>query len=133
MNAEKVARVSPVCEDECIHPDVVERVKGSVPHVEGAGELLSVLADDTRLKVLYALSRSEMCVCDVAAVADVSKAVASYHLRLLYRLGLASYRKDGRMVYYSLADHEVVPVVTAALEYAGNMAAARSPRPGGGR
>jgi DNA-binding transcriptional ArsR family regulator len=54
----------------------------------------------------------------VAAVASVSKAVASYHLRLLYRMGLASYRKDGRLVYYSLAAHDVVPVVDAALKYA---------------
>lgn len=108
----------PVCEIECIHADVVERVRGSVRGLRGAGELLAVLADDTRLKVLFALSQAEMCVCDVAAVADVSRAVASYHLRLLYRMGIASYRREGRMVFYSLAAHDVVPVVAAALEYA---------------
>lgn len=122
---------SPMCEVECVHADVVGRVRASVPRVAGAGELLSMLADDTRLKVLYALSQSEMCVCDVAAVADVSKAVASYHLRLLYRMGLASYRKDGRMVYYSLTGHDIVPVVDSALRYAAGRAAAAGSAAGG--
>lgn len=118
MKAEKSRRASPVCQTDCVHADVVRRVKGPVSGMRGAGELLSALADDTRLMVLYALSQAEMCVCDVAAVVGVSKAVASYHLRLLYRMGLASYRKDGRLVYYSLAAHDIVPVVNAALSYA---------------
>ncbi len=118
MRAETSPRVSPVCQVDCVHADVVSRVKSPVAGMRGAGELLSALADDTRLMVLYALSQAEMCVCDVAAVVGVSKAVASYHLRLLYRMGLASYRKDGRLVYYSLAAHDIVPVVDAALSYA---------------
>jgi DNA-binding transcriptional ArsR family regulator len=72
-----------------------------------------------------------MCVCDVAAVAGVSKAVASYHLRLLYRMGLVSYRKDGRLVYYSLAAHDIVPVIEAALRYAQEKAERSAPVPAG--
>lgn len=126
MRAEKSRPVSPVCQIDCVHADVVSRVKGPVAGMRGAGEFLSALADDTRLMVLYALSQAEMCVCDVAAVVGVSKAVASYHLRLLYRMGLASYRKDGRLVYYSLAAHDIVPVVEAALRYALAQAETRS-------
>lgn len=118
MPRERHESVSPLCEVDCVHIDVVNMVRGSLTGIRGAGDLLSALADDTRLKVLYALSQAEMCVCDVAASADVSKAVASYHLRLLYRMGLAVYRKEGRLVYYSLAAHDVVPVVEAALTYA---------------
>lgn len=118
MDARKGRSLSPVCDVDCVHIEVVNKVRGSLTGMRGAGELLSALADDTRLKVLYALSQAEMCVCDVAASADVSKAVASYHLRLLYRMGLATYRKEGRLVYYSLAAHDVVPVVEAALVYA---------------
>lgn len=118
MAPKRRVSVPPVCEVECVHGDVVDKVRGPLAGMSGAGELLSALADDTRLKILYALSQAEMCVCDVAAATDVSKAVASYHLRLLYRMGLADYRKDGRLVYYSLSGHEVVPVVEAALRYA---------------
>lgn len=118
MTRNRTESVSPVCDVDCVHVDVVNKVRGSLTGMQGAAELLSALADDTRLKVLYALSQAEMCVCDVAASTDVSKAVASYHLRLLYRMGLATYRKEGRLVYYSLAAHEVVPVVEAALSYA---------------
>ncbi len=118
MGTTKTRAESPVCETECVHADVVSKVQGPVAGMRGAGELLSALADDTRLMVLYVLGQSEMCVCDVAAAVGVSKATASYHLRLLYRMGLASYRKDGRLVYYSLAAHEIVPVVDAALKYA---------------
>ena len=85
--------------------------------VAGAGEFFSALADDTRLKVLYALSESEMCVCDVGAVTGTSKAVASYHLRLLYRMGLADYRKAGRRVYYRLADSAFESLLRAAIVY----------------
>lgn len=118
LRAEKGRAVSPVCQTDCIHADVVSKVKIPASGMRGAAELFSALADDTRLRVLYALSQAEMCVCDVAVVTGVSKAVASYHLRLLYRMGLASYRKDGRLVYYSIAAHDIVPVVEAALRYA---------------
>jgi DNA-binding transcriptional ArsR family regulator len=106
-------------------------VRESVSGLQGAGEMLSALADDTRLTVLCAISQAEMCVCDVAAVAGVSKAVASYHLRLLYRMGLVSYRKDGRLVYYSLTAHDIVPVIEAALQYAQEMAERSAPVPAG--
>lgn len=111
-------RESPVCEEHAIHADVVARLTPVVRQIHGVGEMLAALGDDTRLKVLYALSRAELCVCDVASMAEVSTAVASYHLRLLYRLGLADYRKEGRLVYYRLASHDVVPLVLAAVEYA---------------
>jgi DNA-binding transcriptional ArsR family regulator len=84
----------------------------------GIGEFFSALADDTRARILYALGESEMCVCDVGAITGVSKAVASYHLRLLYRMGLVDYRKDGRRVYYRLADPALKDLLEAVVEYA---------------
>lgn len=116
--SESRATISPICEEDAVHQEVIDALAPSVRSIRGAGELLAALSDDTRLKILFALSRAELCVCDVAAVADVSKAVASYHLRLLYRMGLADYRRDGRMVYYSLGSHDIIPVVEAALQYA---------------
>jgi DNA-binding transcriptional ArsR family regulator len=101
-----------------VDADVVERVLPSLDRMAGIGEFLSTLADDTRARILYALGESEMCVCDVGAITGASKAVASYHLRLLYRMGLVDYRKDGRRVYYRLADPALKDLLEAVVEYA---------------
>ena len=81
--------------------------------------LFKALGDETRLKVVYALSQAELCVCDVAAVLGASQATASYHLRLLHHLGLARYRKEGKLVYYRLADPSLADVIADALRYEG--------------
>ncbi|MEW6661036.1 MAG: ArsR/SmtB family transcription factor [Bacillota bacterium] len=80
----------------------VERLKAEVESTEGLAQLFKALADDTRLKIVYALSREELCVCDVATIIGCSVQTASHHLRLLRNLGLASCRKDGKLVHYSL-------------------------------
>ena len=107
----------PVCDVVCVHTDTVETLLPAVRAVIGAGEILSNLADDTRFRVLYALSRSELCVCDVAAIIESTTAVASYHLRLLYRSGLVAYRREGRLAYYRLADPRLRPLIDAVLAY----------------
>jgi DNA-binding transcriptional ArsR family regulator len=110
-------RASPVCEVHSVDADVVARLLPSIEQTTGIGEFFSALADDTRVKILYALSESEMCVCDIGAITGSSKAVASYHLRLLYRMGLTEYRRDGRRVYYRLADPALKSLLKAAIEY----------------
>jgi DNA-binding transcriptional ArsR family regulator len=109
----------PVCEIECVHADKVDVLRPVVVTLSGVGEIVANLADDTRFKVLYALSQSELCVCDVAAVVGATSATASYHLRLLYRTGLVGYRRDGRLVYYRLADEDMRPVLEAIRAYLG--------------
>lgn len=84
--------------------------------MEGAAELFKALADDTRLKIICALAEEELCVCDVAALIGQSLAAASYHLRLLYRLGLVKYRREGKLVYYRLADKRVGSLVKDAMK-----------------
>ena len=110
-------KTPPVCDVVCVHADTVETLQPTVRDIIGAGEVMSTLADDTRFRVLYALSRSELCVCDVAAIIESTTAVASYHLRLLYRTGLAKYRRKGRLVYYELADPNMRPLLEAVLTY----------------
>ncbi|WP_051275867.1 ArsR/SmtB family transcription factor [Desulfovirgula thermocuniculi] len=85
----------------------VQRLRSKVRVVEGLADLFKALADDTRLKVIYALAEGELCVCDVVAVIGQSLAAASYHLRLLYRLGLVKYRREGKLVFYRLADERI--------------------------
>ncbi len=108
---------APVCEVVRVHPETVAALLPEVQAIMGAGEILSMLADDTRFRILYALSRSELCVCDVAAIIESTTAVASYHLRLLYRTGLATYRRKGRLIYYSLSDPDLRPLFEAVLTY----------------
>lgn len=110
-------REAPICEEQCIHLETVVRLRLELERLEGAAELFKALSDETRLRVVYALSRSELCVCDVAAVLGASQATASYHLRLLHHLGLARYRKDGKLVYYRLADPDLATLVANALRH----------------
>jgi len=109
--------IPPVCEIECVHADKVDEIRPIVTALSGVGEVAATLADDTRFKILYALGKSELCVCDTAAVVGSTTAAASYHLRLLYRTGLIDYRRDGRLVYYRLADDEMRPVLEAIRAY----------------
>lgn len=107
----------PVCDVECVHVDKVDALRPPMQGLDGVGEVVANLADDTRFKVLFALAQSELCVCDVAAVVGSTTAAASYHLRLLYRTGLVDYRREGRLVYYRLADDALRPVLDAVVAY----------------
>lgn len=112
-----VGREAPVCEETFVHVETVARLRPNLEHIAGAAELFKALGDETRLKVVYALAQAELCVCDVAAVLGASQATASYHLRLLHHLGLARYRREGKLVYYRLADPGLAEVVASALRY----------------
>lgn len=98
---------------------MVSRLKPRVDQLEGVAAIFKALADDTRVKVIYAISEAELCVCDVAALIGGSKANASYHLRLLHHMGLAKYRKAGKQVYYRLADPRIGNVLREVLTYTG--------------
>ena len=106
------------CEVRLMHPDAVARVEASLPNVENieaATTRLKLLADPTRFRILAALAKEELCVCDLAAIADVDESTMSHQLRLLRVHGLVAYRKAGRMAYYRLASDDVLPLVDYAL------------------
>lgn len=117
MARSQVERDVPVCHVTVVHQDLVNRLKPEVERVQGVADLFKAVADDTRAKVVYALSMAELCVCDVAALIDGTKATASYHLRLLHQMGLAKYRKDGRMVYYRLSNPYLGQLVQQVLRH----------------
>ena len=108
----------PVCEVESVHADVVQRLIPLMDGLDGVGEIMSIFADDTRFKILLALSQSELCVCDVGAIVQASSAAVSYHLRNLYRVGVVKYRRDGKLVYYSLADDRTVGLIETVAAFA---------------
>lgn len=95
----------------------LQGLQEDVAPAAGLARIFKALADETRIKIVYALYREELCVCEVAEVAGVSVACASHHLRLLSSLGLAAYRREGKMVYYSLQDDCIKKIVEAALKH----------------
>lgn len=106
------------CEVRLMHPDAVARVQAALPSpeaVEAATERLKLLADPTRYRVLSALAREELCVCDLAAIASVNESSMSHQLRLLRAHGLVAFRKEGRMAYYRLASDTVRPLLSPSL------------------
>ncbi len=112
-------REDDVCEIFCSNQAKVDRIKKKVHHTEGLAGMFKALADDTRIKIVYALSLEELCVCDVANIIGSSVATASHHLRLLKNTGLAKYRKEGKLVYYSLQDNCVRDIINSAINHSG--------------
>ncbi|TRM13234.1 helix-turn-helix transcriptional regulator [Lentibacillus cibarius] len=90
-----------------------------VEKVNGVELIFKALSDATRMKIAYALTlEDELCVCDVANIIGSTTATASHHLRLLRNMKLAKYRKEGKLVFYSLADNHVHQLVSIALLHA---------------
>ncbi|MDH4620171.1 metalloregulator ArsR/SmtB family transcription factor [Brevibacillus sp. AY1] len=105
------------CEIYCFDESKVRRVKDLLHNqeIQGMAKMFKVLADETRMKITFALCQEdEMCVCDVANIIGSSMATASHHLRTLNQLGLAKYRKEGKLVFYSLEDDHVRKLVQLA-------------------
>ncbi len=98
------------CDGTVIHEDIVNAVKESMPLEESLydlAEIFKVFGDITRIKILYALFASEMCVCDIAALLDMTQSAISHQLRVLKKARLVKNRREGRTVYYSLDDEHV--------------------------
>lgn len=111
--------VKDTCEVIVVHEDIVQRVQSGLPDVSGMAQIFKALADETRLKIAFALTmEQEMCVCDVAAVIGSSNATASHHLRYLREHSLAKSERKGKMVYYSLADSHIFDLVQIAHQHA---------------
>jgi ArsR family transcriptional regulator, lead/cadmium/zinc/bismuth-responsive transcriptional repressor len=107
------------CETFCFDEEKVNRIKPKMEEVSGVELIFKALSDATRLKIAYALTiEEELCVCDVANIIGSTTATASHHLRLLRNMGLAKYRKEGKLVFYSLKDEHVYQLVSIALEHA---------------
>ncbi|NMM62300.1 helix-turn-helix transcriptional regulator [Clostridium sp. P21] len=99
-----------VCNCNVIHEDVINKVKKSIPEEEklyDLAEFFKVYGDTTRIKIICALFKSEMCVCDIAALFSMTQSAISHQLRVLKQARLVKFRKEGKVVYYSLDDEHV--------------------------
>jgi ArsR family transcriptional regulator, lead/cadmium/zinc/bismuth-responsive transcriptional repressor len=97
--------------------DKAEELKASLLDVVGLSELYKALADETRVKILYLLSKQELCVCDLAFLLATTLPAVSHHLRLLKALRLVASRRDGKMVFYRLDDDHVLALIEQAREH----------------
>lgn len=112
--------VQVLCADQIVHVDAVRRCREGMPDastVAGVTGLFAALGDPTRLRIVAALARQELCVCDLAAALGLSQSAISHQLRGLRALGLVRSRRDGRLVYYTLDDEHVVTLVDQALDH----------------
>ena len=109
-----------VCEVTCVDEEKVNRVKAKLTETNTGeiAKLFKALSDDTRIKIAFALTQEEeLCVCDLSNIVGCTTATASHHLRLLKNLGLAKYRKAGKLVFYSLDDDHAAQLITLAASH----------------
>ena len=109
-----------VCQEEQVHEDTVEQVRSQLPPDEllyDLAELFKMFGDSTRVKILYALYKQELCVCDIARLLDVTQSAVSHQLRVLKNGKLVRFRREGKTLYYSLADEHVVRILAQGMEH----------------
>lgn len=106
-----------VCEVFCIEEDKVRRLANTIPDMLGLADLFKVLADETRVKIVYILSKEELCVCDIAALLNSTVSNISHHLRVLRTAHLVKFRREGKQVYYTLDDEHVVHIIKEGFEH----------------
>lgn len=98
------------CSCTIIHNDIVQNVKKSLVDEEklyDLADLFKAFSDSTRIKILYALFQNEFCVCDLAALLNMTQSAISHQLRVLKSNRLVKFRREGKVVYYSLADDHI--------------------------
>lgn len=108
------------CECLHVHKELEERLMQEIPEEEKLGELASffkVFGDVTRIRILYALLCSEMCVCDLAQVLHMTQSAISHQLRFLKQMALVKNRREGKTVFYSLSDGHISTILSQGMEH----------------
>ena len=101
------------CDVTYVHDEAVMTVRGKMPDEE----LLKELGDSTRIKILCVLLESEMCVCDLAEVLKMTQSAISHQLRVLKQMKLVKNRREGKTVFYSLADGHIQTIISQGMEH----------------
>ena len=108
------------CEFMHAHDEIVERVQKEMPGEDtlyDLTELFRIFGDSTRIRILYVLFEAEMCVCDIAALLGMTQSAISHQLRVLRSSKLVKFRRDGKTLYYSLADEHVCRIISQGMEH----------------
>lgn len=111
---------APCCEFLAVHEDTVQRVRSLLPSEDDLydlAELFKVFGDSTRIKILYVLFESELCVCDIAQLLGMTQSAVSHQLRILKSNKLVKFRREGKTVFYSLDDDHVRSILSLGMEH----------------
>lgn len=109
-----------ICKVGAAYKDALNDVKNRMTaqkHITGMSELFKVLGDTTRVSILSALSVSELCVCDIAALLRMSNSAISHQLRILKQTHFVKNRREGKVVYYRMADEHIMQLLDTALKH----------------
>lgn len=108
------------CDITCVHEDTIQKAKLMMPQeemIEELAQFYKVFGDATRVKILCVLLSSEMCVCDLAEFLGMTQSAISHQLRILKQMKLVKNRREGKTVYYSLADGHIQNIINQGMEH----------------
>lgn len=108
------------CDFYQVHENVVKAVNDKMPDEDklyDLAEIFKVFGDSTRIKILYVLFEAEMCVCDIAELLSMSQSAISHQLRVLKQSKLVKNRREGKTIFYSLADEHVRAIFNQGMEH----------------
>lgn len=114
-------KTNDVCDERCINEDAVREVKEKMLPDEifsHVSDDFKIIGDPTRVKILFALSKKELCVCDLSRIIGMTESAVSHQLRLLRNRNMVKFRKEGKMAYYSLADSHVIHLIKMGVQHA---------------
>lgn len=108
------------CEENCIHAELLKKARENMPDEDelyDLAELFKVFGDSTRIRILFVLFGSEVCVCDLAETLNMTQSAVSHQLKILKQAKLVSSRREGKSVFYSLADEHVRTIIDQGREH----------------
>lgn len=111
---------APTCQQQHEHPERIARVRSLMPdddRLYDLSEVFRVFGDSTRIRILYALFESELCVCDIARLLGLTQSAVSHQLRILKNAKLVRFRREGKSIFYSLDDDHVRSILALGMEH----------------
>ena len=108
------------CSEECVHEDLLKIVNDTMPEeteLYNLAELFKVFGDSTRIRILFVLFEAEVCVCDLAEALHMTQSAISHQLRILKQNKLVNSRREGKSIFYSLADGHVRTIIAQGREH----------------
>lgn len=109
-----------ICSENETHSNIIDSIVGDMPDENVLCELAEffrVFGDSTRIRILYALSKAEMCVCDIAELLNISQSAVSHQLQVLRSKRLVKYRREGKTVFYSLNDEHIFSIIGQGIDH----------------
>ena len=110
----------PACEEQELHPRLMEHARAVMPDEDtlfSLADLYKIFGDSTRLRILYVLYDTELCVCDIAGLCGMTVSAISHQLRVLKQSRLVKFRKSGKSVFYALADDHVHTILSQGMDH----------------